>query len=87
LQEDADKDSKWSCVRDREFWIIGMNSNSSSLTLIFNTHKSYGSWTYLSQQLLEWSHLNLGMVKSLTGERKKFFHILGSLSDVNFWLE
>jgi len=37
LQGDADKDSKWLCVRDRKFWIIGMTSKSSSLTLIFNT--------------------------------------------------
>jgi len=37
LQGDADKDSKWSCVRDREFWIIGITSISSSLTLILNT--------------------------------------------------
>jgi len=27
------------------------------------------------------------MVKSLTGEGTKFFHILQSSSDVNFWLE
>jgi len=27
------------------------------------------------------------MVKSLTGEGTKFFHILGSSSDLNLWLE